>query len=324
MEKADIFNILRSNKTVFSFKDILLASQDKNPALLNRRLNYYVKRGELYPIRKGLYAKDKNYSKFELATKIFTPSYVSFETVLAKAGVIFQFYNQIFVASYLTREIVVDGQSYSYKKVKDSVLTNRVGVEAKGNYYIASLERAFLDIIYSRKGYHFDNLLSLDWEKVFEFLPIYKNKSMEKRVKKYHKKYKTDNFDTDYQNILFPENPNVIYIIGFDDFGNFKPIYVGESGRNIGRLGDYISAQFSAQTDFKVGIAVKYLKELDKKVIVKYRNSENKRKEQNIIIRKLQNQSIKLLNDVSGYNYRTANKEAETKKIKLFIDKIVR
>ena len=147
---------------------------------------------------------------------------------------------------------------------------------------------------------------------------------MEKRVKKYHKKYKTDNFDTDYQNILFPENPNVIYIIGFDDFGNFKPIYVGESGRNIGRLGDYISAQFSAQTDFKVGIAVKYLKELDKKVIVKYRNSENKRKEQNIIIRKLQNQSIKLLNDVSGYNYRTANKEAETKKIKLFIDKIVR
>ena len=187
MEKADIFNILRSNKTVFSFKDILLESQDKNPALLNRRLNYYVKRGELYPIRKGLYAKDKNYNKFELATKIFIPSYVSFETVLAKAGVIFQFYNQIFVASYLTREIVVDGQSYSYKKVKDSVLTNRAGVEAKENYYIASLERAFLDIVYSRKGYHFDNLSSLDWEKVFEFLPIYKNKSMEKRVKKYHK-----------------------------------------------------------------------------------------------------------------------------------------
>ena len=66
MEKADILNILRSNKTVFSFKDILLASQDKNPNLLSRRINYYVKKGELYSIRKGLYAKDKNYNEYEV------------------------------------------------------------------------------------------------------------------------------------------------------------------------------------------------------------------------------------------------------------------
>jgi len=75
MEKADILNILRSNKTVFYFQDILLASKNKNPILLIRRLNYYMKKGELYSIRKGLYAKDKKYNKYEASNEIYTPSY---------------------------------------------------------------------------------------------------------------------------------------------------------------------------------------------------------------------------------------------------------
>lgn len=187
MGKADILKILRSNKTVFSFKDILLGSQDKNPILLNRRLNYYVKRGELHSIRKGLYAKDKNYDRYELAAKIYTPSYISFETVLGKAGVTFQHYGQIFVASYLTREITADGQIYAYRKIKDSVLTNNVGIEHKENYSIAAPERAFLDVVYLNKNYHFDNLSDLDWNKVFKILPIYSNKRMEKEVKSYQK-----------------------------------------------------------------------------------------------------------------------------------------
>jgi hypothetical protein len=187
MEKTDILNILRSNKTVFSFKDILLASQDKNPILLNRRLNYYVKRGELYPIRKGLYAKDKNYDKNELAAKIYTPSYISFETVLGRAGVVFQSYGQIFVASYLTREITVDGQVYSYKKIKESILTDNAGIEDKNNYFVAIPERAFLDVVYLNKNYYFDNLSALDWNKIMGILPIYSNKRMEKEVKNYQK-----------------------------------------------------------------------------------------------------------------------------------------
>ena len=190
MEKFDISNILRSDKTVFSFKDILLASQEKNPALLRRRINYYTKKGELYPIRRGFYAKDKNYNKFELSVKIYTPSYISFETVLAKAGIVFQLYSRIFVASYLTREINADSQIYSYKKIKDSILINRAGVEEKDNYFIAVPERAFLDIVYLNKDYHFDNLSVLNWDKVFKILTIYSgNKRMEKKVKEYYKNF---------------------------------------------------------------------------------------------------------------------------------------
>ena len=174
--------ILRSNKTVFSSKDIALLWHDPGTAATRVRLHYYVKKGDLYRVRKGLYAKSANYNKLELATRIFTPAYVSFETVLAQEGLIFQYYEKIFAAAYLTREINVDGQIYSYRRVKVGVLTNPMGIEHVSETSIASKERAFLDTLYVHSDYQFDNLRSLNWEKVFEILPSYDNLRMAKRV----------------------------------------------------------------------------------------------------------------------------------------------
>jgi predicted transcriptional regulator of viral defense system len=183
MKKGDyISSILRSKKTVFSFKDIALLWRDSSNAA-KVRVNYYVKKGQLLHLRRGFYAKDKNYDKIELASKIFTPSYVSFETVLAREGIIFQYYSQIFVASYLTRDVVCDGQTYSYRKIKDVVLTDNAGVINHHEHSIATKERAFLDTIYINKDYHFDNLSSLDWDKVFVMLQMYNNKRMAKKIK---------------------------------------------------------------------------------------------------------------------------------------------
>jgi hypothetical protein len=42
-----------------------------------------------------------------------------------------------------------------------------------------------LDRVYISKNYYFDNLCGVDWDKVFEILPIYHNKRMEKTVKEY-------------------------------------------------------------------------------------------------------------------------------------------
>lgn len=174
--------LLRSKQTVFSTKDIALLWGEKSEADARVRLSYYVKNGKLIRVHHGLYAKDKHYDRFELATKIYTPSYVSFETVLTNAGVVFQYYSQIFAASYLSREIAADGQTYIYRKLKDPLLTSRAGVEQKNTYAIASPERAFLDIVYLNKHYHFDNLSPLDFDKIAALLPIYKNKRMEKTV----------------------------------------------------------------------------------------------------------------------------------------------
>lgn len=187
--KKPISSLLRSSKTVFTFKDIALIWGDSDRKKTIAGVNYYVETGELYRIRRGIYAKDKDYNKLELATRIFTPSYVSFETVLTQAGINFQFYEKITIASYQTREIVADGAVYSYKKIKDMVLTNSIGVEHKEESSIANPERAFLDTIYIHKDYHFDNLDSLNWDRVFEILPIYKNKRMAKKVHEFFAHY---------------------------------------------------------------------------------------------------------------------------------------
>ncbi len=189
MKQITILDIVRSKASVMRFKEIVIAAGEKSPNLLKRRLNYYVKKGELYSIRRGLYAKDKNYDRLELATKIFTPSYISFETVLREAGIIFQHYTKIFVATYQTREIECDNQQYSFRKIKDVILTNNAGVENRGNYFAATKERAFLDVLYLNKDYYFDNLTPLDWSKIYTILPIYHNKRMVKMVNSYFKNF---------------------------------------------------------------------------------------------------------------------------------------
>jgi len=185
--------LLRSPKTVFSIKDVALLWGEEQERKVAPRLNKYAKAGKLVRLRRGFYTKDKNYDRLELATRIYTPSYISFETVLTRAGINFQKYDSVFVASYVTREIKVDGQNISYIRMKDYVLSNTTGVEQNGNVAIATKERAFLDRIYISKDYHFDNLDALDWDKVFEILPIYNNKRMEKKVNAYFKEYKKTN-----------------------------------------------------------------------------------------------------------------------------------
>jgi len=189
MQKGNyLTTILRSRKTVLSSKDIALLWNEPSTAGTRVRLNYYVKNGDLYRIRKGLYAKSTDYNKLELATRIFTPSYVSFETVLAKEGLVYQYYDKIFVASYLAREITIDQQTYSFRKIKTDVLINSIGVENANETSVATKERAFLDSLYVNVDYHFDNIRSLNWERVFELLPIYNNQRMVKRVNKLYKK----------------------------------------------------------------------------------------------------------------------------------------
>ena len=185
--------ILRSPKSVFTFNDIVLLWGDSGTNAARVRLSYYVRNGYLNRIRRGFYAKDNSYDKLEFATRIYTPSYVSFETVLARTGITFQYYDRIFVASYQTREIICDGQTYEYKKIKSTLLTNPVGLNSKGEYSIATPERAFLDTIYLYTDYHFDNLSPLNWDKIYDLLPMYGNRRMIRRVNQFYKHFKSGN-----------------------------------------------------------------------------------------------------------------------------------
>ena len=100
-----------------------------------------------------------------MATSIYIPSYISFETVLREAGVIFQHYDTIFVATKWTRTVIIDKYTLTFRKLKDIILFNSTGIINNNNYSIATLERAFLDMAYLFPNYYFDNLKPINWEK---------------------------------------------------------------------------------------------------------------------------------------------------------------
>jgi hypothetical protein len=67
---------------------------------------------------------------------------------------------------------------------------NSEGIEHVNETSIANRERAFLDMIYINANYHFDNIRSINWDMVFEILPIYNNQKMAKNVKTLYKQAK--------------------------------------------------------------------------------------------------------------------------------------
>jgi len=186
MLKDFILEIYKKPQTIFTFKEISLLFPQLTYKNLKSRVSYFVRVGKLKRIRKGIYTRE-NFNPLELANKIYTPSYISFETVLEKEGIIFQKYKTIFVASYLSRRIKAEEQEIFYRKIKNEILLNSLGVKEKDFYFIATKERAFLDAVFLYKDYYFDNLDSIDFEKAEKILPIYNSKSLEARFRKYVK-----------------------------------------------------------------------------------------------------------------------------------------
>lgn len=181
-----ILTLYSQPQTVFTLDEISLFFPKIPYGNLRSRIRYFTNVGKLKRLRQGIYAKNE-YNPLELANKLYVPSYISLETVLFKGSVVFQYYETIFAVSYLTRTVKVNNTNIQYRQIKGDVLTNTQGVEQKDGYFIASLERAFLDAVYIYRNYHFDNLGTIDWDKVAELKKIYGSRVFEKRVEDYGK-----------------------------------------------------------------------------------------------------------------------------------------
>ena len=184
-----IAKLYQSPKSILTTKDIALIWGETNTVNLLSKIKYYAKQGSLIRLTRGVFAKSKEYDVKELATSIYTPSYISFETVLREAGMIFQHHDSIFVAGPYPTKKKIGSTTIIFRKLKDSVLYSAVGINNGKHYSIATPERAFLDTIYLSPKYYFDNLRSINWELCFELAKIYDNKQLIKRVTQYQKKY---------------------------------------------------------------------------------------------------------------------------------------
>lgn len=182
-----IAKLYESPKTILTIKDIALIWEETNTVNLLSKIKYYAKQGSLIRLTRGVFAKDKNYNPKELATSLYTPSYISFETVLREAGIIFQHQDSIFVAGPYPTIKKIGDKTITFRKLKDSVLYNAIGIKNEKNYSIATPERAFLDTIYLSPKFYFDNLRSINWEICCELAKIYDNKQLIKRLATYKK-----------------------------------------------------------------------------------------------------------------------------------------
>ena len=183
-EKDLILAVYRESRSVFRLNDIAMLMGVSDFKSLNKRLNYYVRARKLNNPRKGIYTKP-GYDPEEMACSVFTPSYISLQYVLQKAGIVFQYDSRITSVSYLSRIIEIENRAFIYRKIKGSSLVNTAGIIRQNNHInIASPERAFLDFLYLEKEFHFDNLNPLNKEIIHELLPVYESKALIKTVKK--------------------------------------------------------------------------------------------------------------------------------------------
>lgn len=191
MKNQLLIELHKSPRTVFTLKELSLLLPNLKYNNLKERVSYLAKVGAIQRLTHGVYAKE-SYNPLELANKLYSPSYISLETVFRQAGITFQHYERIFSVSYLTRTVSVDGHTFEYHQISKSILLDKEGLLDQDGVIIASKERAFLDAVYLYKNYHFDNLGALDWDAVIKLSGIYKNKSLSRRVKEYYQIYREE------------------------------------------------------------------------------------------------------------------------------------
>jgi len=152
--------LTESKKTVFRTKDLQsLWNEDyRNTVIYAKRM---VAKGLVLKLVKGYYALNREYSVYELANLIISPSYVSFNSALLFNGVCFQVSNTVQSVSLLNYQKKVGDRVYKYQSMKKDLFFNAEGIDFKNNISVASPERALLDSFYFVATVNVD-----DWDKI--------------------------------------------------------------------------------------------------------------------------------------------------------------
>lgn len=178
-----ILKIYKDSRTVFTFKELAFMMEEENASKLKQKINYQVRKQNLLNLRKGIYAKP-DYNKEELASKIYVPCYLSLDYVLQKSGAIFQYTAAYTVVSYLSRKIQVYSVEIHYRKIKEPILLNTLGIDQLPNgINIATKERAILDYYYLEKDFYLDHPGVMDKKRLKSLLPLYQSVTLEERIR---------------------------------------------------------------------------------------------------------------------------------------------
>lgn len=128
-----------------------------------KRVQYHVMQEKLFPLAHGVYSTKPEQQLDDgdflyLGWLLYTPAYRSFETVLYKAWIVFQFTSSIVYAWPYSKEKQIAWQRFIYKRMPFSLLTWNVGLITTDTGIEATPERALCDLLYRNAHYPLDGL----------------------------------------------------------------------------------------------------------------------------------------------------------------------
>ncbi len=156
---------------IFTINDVLKYFSNEPENQINTQIHRLLKSGNIVSIKRGLYIfANTEVDEFVLANKIYSPSYVSMESVLNIYGVIPDIpVNVTSMTTVTPKKITSKKGVFLYSKIKKDLFfgyESKLDSSGKMYYLIASPEKALLDYIYVRKIKNLDenriNILNLN------------------------------------------------------------------------------------------------------------------------------------------------------------------
>jgi predicted transcriptional regulator of viral defense system len=132
-------------KGLFTIKDLRkLFPED---AYINISVSRLLGQGELAQVARGVYALNPNDLDIEkIATQLYYPSYISFESALARYGIINQGrYGLTLATTRHSKQMTIAGVECNYSKLKPALF---FGFDLIEGVFLASPEKAVLDMLY--------------------------------------------------------------------------------------------------------------------------------------------------------------------------------
>ncbi|MFH1427767.1 MAG: hypothetical protein ABIG60_04555 [Patescibacteria group bacterium] len=169
------------NKSFYSISDLEIITGQSRP-VLRVVLNRLVKKNKIIRLQKNLYVLNYNINYELIAEQLNPESYISFETVLAQAGILSQIpYSLTLATTKRSKTITLGQQEIIYRKIKSSLY---FGYFLDNQVKIAYPEKALLDLLYLiLRGKSKANLEELDFTKI-------NKESFKKYLAKYPKNVK--------------------------------------------------------------------------------------------------------------------------------------
>jgi len=169
--------------TTLDFQRIFNINYESSKKTLLR----YTKAGLFVKAKKGLYfLADDSPSDFEIANRLYQPSYISFETALSFYDIIPETIFEITsVTPRVSRDFVVSNLKFSYKKMKKEYFFGYTSIKTEGKtVLVAEPEKALIDFLYfvslkkRKMSYERIDLKRIKKQKLIRYSKCFKDKKI--------------------------------------------------------------------------------------------------------------------------------------------------